>query len=118
MMYKSWGYSTDGFTWIPIVSFSFIVLVKSLAISSLMWAVVGEIMPENIREFGISFCNVVWGLMTFFVLKSMPLLTDVFGFYGTMFLFGGICIPGLLFIIFCMPETKGKSYEEIMKLLQ
>lgn len=118
IMLKSWEFPVDGIAWIPIVSFSFIVFSQSLAISTLSLAVTPEILPENLREFGVSFCNTSSGASAFIVLKFMPFFTDLLGFYGTMFLFGGICVPSLLFIIFYMPETKGKSYEEIMKLLQ
>lgn len=118
MMLKTLNYPMVGFTWIPIVSFSFIVLVQSLAISTLLFAVNAEIMPESLREFGVSFCNTIAGLTAFIVLKFMPLLAEIIDFYGTMFFFGAVCVPCLLFIIFYMPETKGKSYEEIMELLQ
>lgn len=118
IMFKSWGYSTDGITWIPIVSLSFVILAQSLAISTLSLAVTVEILPEKIKEFGVSFCNTVLGICATIVLKFMPLVSEALGFHATMFLFGGICVPTLIFILFYLPETKGKSYEEIMKMLQ
>lgn len=118
MMFKSFGYSTEEITWIPIVTFSFIVLVQSLAIATLLFAVSVEVMPENLKEFGISLCNMVAGITGFLILQFMPLLTDSFGFYGTMYLFAGVCAVSLIFIMIYIPETKGKSYEEIMEILK
>lgn len=106
-----------GLTWIPLAGFSFVVLSQSLGISTLSFSVTAEILPENLREFGVSVCNTISGMNAFIVLKFMPTLCHTLGFHGTMFLFGGVCIPTLLFVIFYMPETKGKSYEEIMNLL-
>lgn len=38
--------------------------------------------------------------------------------HGAMFIFGGICVLGAIFVIFMLPEIKGKSYEEIMNDLR
>lgn len=116
MMFKSDLH--DQWNWVPIVTFSFIVLIHSFGISTLLYAVAAEILPESLREFGISLFNAILGSSAFVVLKLVPFLIDLLGFSGMMFLFCGICIPGLLIIIFYIPETKCKSYDEIMELLK
>lgn len=118
MMLKTWNYPVDIYPWIPIVSFSFIVFVQSFGVTSLSFIVTSEIMPEKIKEFGISFSNTMLTVSGFFALKFMPLMSESLGFHGTMFLFGATLIPCVLFIIFYVPETKGKSYDEIMDLLK
>lgn len=94
------------------------ILVQSFAISTLALSVIAELMPENLREFGVSFCNAILGTSSFIVLKSYLLALDTLGVHGTMFMFAGILVPCLIFIILCVPETKGRSYNEIMVLLK
>lgn len=53
----------------------------------------------------------------FVLMKSFPILTATIGLDGTLFLFSGICLSGAIFVIIVMPETKGRSFDEIMKLL-
>lgn len=118
MLLKSLGYQVDGYNWIPIVSYSFGILALSLGIVSLSFAVTAEVLPEHLRETGVSICNTIFGLSAFIVLKCVPLICDLIGFHGAILLFSGFCIPSLFIIIFYIPETKGKSYEEIMKSLQ
>lgn len=118
MMYKDWGYEVQELKWIPIVSYSGTVLVQSLGVSTLGYTVTAEVMPEKIKEFGISFSNVIVGLSSFIVLKFLPSLSVTIGFHGTMYLFGAISIPAALFVIFYVPETKGRSYEQIQYLLR
>lgn len=118
MMLKSWNYDVDCINWVPITTFSFIVFVQSLGVSTLSLTVTAEVMPENVKEFGISLSNVVLAICGFLVLKFMPTLSDALGFHFTMYLFGAIGIPCGLFIIFYIPETKNKSYEQIMELLK
>lgn len=45
-------------------------------------------------------------------------MTEILGFGESMFLFAGVCVACELFIIFFVPETKGKSHEEIMESLR
>lgn len=117
MMLRDQHYDVESFNWIPITSFSYIVFVQSLGVSTLSYTVIVETMPENLREAGVSVTNAVLSASSFLVLKFMPTLSHALGFYFTMYLFGAISIPCGLFIVFYVPETKGKSYQEIMKLL-
>lgn len=75
-------------------------------------------MPMKLKEFGVSFCMSLLWSFAFIVIKYLPFLTEVLEFHGTMFLFAGACLLAALFIIAFMPETKGKSYEQIMNTLQ
>lgn len=117
MKLKDLDYAVESFNWIPITVFSLIVLVQSLGVSILSYIVIVEIMPENLKEVGVSITNAVVAMSSFLILKLMPTISVELGFYTSMYMFGAICIPCGLFIIFYVPETKGKSYQEIMKSL-
>lgn len=97
--------------------FQQVVFVQSLGVSTLSYTVIVETMPENLKEVGVALTNAVLSTSSFIVLKFMPTLSAALGFYSSMFLFGVVSIPCGLFIIFYVPETKGKSYQEIMKSL-
>lgn len=118
LLLRESNYDVSAFTWVPLVSLSFVVLVQSFAIATLALSVIAELMPEALREFGVSFCNAILGTSSFIVLKSFLFAMNTIGVHGTMFGFAGILVPVLIFIIFYVPETKGKSYNEIMALLK
>lgn len=107
----------ETYNWIPLVSFSFVLFIASLAVLTLPFIVISELMPEKLKEFGVSFCMTLLWSFAFIALKYLPLLADTLGFHGSMFLFAGVCVFGAIFVAFYMPETKGKSYEEIMNSL-
>lgn len=118
MLFKSWDYDVEAFTWVPLISLSFVIFIQSFAISTLALSCIAELLPEHLREFGVSICNAILGTSSFIVLKSFLFLIETLGLAFTLFMFAGILIPCTIFIIFCMPETKGKSYNEIMALLK
>lgn len=141
MMLKTWGYDVEAFNWIPLASFSFSIFIASWAILTLPFLVISEgnetkyiefnkltsikqnlsslseVMPDKLKDFGTSFCMTLLWISQFIMLKFLPLLTDTLGFHGSMFLFAGVCVACTVFIILFMPETKGRSYEQIMKSL-
>lgn len=117
MALKTWHYSVESFNWIPLVSFSLSIFMASWAILTLPFLVISELMPEHLKEFCLSFCMMLLWIFAFIVIKSLPMLNGLLEFHGTMFLFAGICACCLLFIILRMPETKGKTYEQILRSL-
>lgn len=118
MIMKSSHPELEAFNWIPIVSLSFVIFIASWAVSSLPFAVCTEIMPEKLKEFGFTYCNLLMSICAFIAIKFFPLLIQSLGLHGCMFLFAGITLSSAVYIFLCMPETRGKSYEQIMKSLQ
>lgn len=75
-------------------------------------------MPERIKDGCVSFCMSLLWTFSFIIIKYLPMLMELLGFHGSMYLFAGICIAGAAFIVTVMPETKCKTHEEIMKSLE
>ena len=54
----------------------------------------------------------------FLVTKFEPDLEHTFGTAATYIIFAGICLLGLAFSCFCVPETRGKSPAEIKAIFE
>lgn len=118
MMLKSWGLHVELFNWIPLVSFSWTTFISLLGVQSLTITVIAEIMPEKIKEFGVTLCMMLLWLLLFFNFKFQPTLIEWIGFHWSIFIFASVCIFGASFTLAYIPETKGKSHAEIMKSLE
>lgn len=118
MHLKTNGVDVSAFNVVPLFSFSFVIFIANWAVLTLPFLVISEIMPEQLKEFGVSFCMELLWLFAFIMLKYLPFLTVTLGMHGSMYLFAGFCLSSTVFIAFVMPETKGKSYDEIMQLLR
>lgn len=51
-------------------------------------------------------------------LQYLPTSISVLGIYGTMCVLSICCLLGAIFIIFFVPETKGKSFDEIQAIME
>lgn len=66
-MLKSWQYDIDAYNWIPVASFSFVIFIASWAVLTLNNLVIAEIMPENIKDFGVTFSGTDETLTKYFI---------------------------------------------------
>jgi SP family sugar porter-like MFS transporter len=51
----------------------------------------------------------------FILTFTFPILNEKLGTAGTFWIYAAICLFGLVFTVFTLPETKGKSLEQIEK---
>lgn len=118
MHLKTTGVDVSAFNMVPLFSFSFVIFIANWAVLTLPFLVISETLPKRLREFGVSFCMELLWIFAFIMLKYLPFLTETLGMHGSMYLFSGVCLSSAVFIAFVMPETKGKSYDEIMQSLR
>jgi sugar porter (SP) family MFS transporter len=99
---------------ICIISF-----VASFAISlgPVMWVLFSEIFPNYIRGLAISFVGLINSGVSFGVQLVFPWELSSLGSAPTFFIYGLFAAIGLVFIIIKLPETKGKSLEELQAIL-
>jgi SP family facilitated glucose transporter-like MFS transporter 8 len=84
---------------------------------SLTWAVVGELFASNVKSIGsactASFC---W-FIGFFITKFYSNVTEELGHYYPFWIFAALTVCSGAFVYFLLPETKGKSLQEIQTML-
>ncbi len=98
---------------------SILAFVASFAISigPVMWVLFSELFPNKIRGIAISFVGLINSAVSFLVQWIFPWELEVLGNSLTFLIYGLFAAFGLIFIIKVIPETKGKSLEEIEKQL-
>ena len=107
-------YTGAGGTIVVLFLFGFIAS-HAIGQGAVIWVFISEIFPNHVRASGQSFgTGVHWvfaALITLFTLFFMELLGDnpapLFAF------FTGMMVLQLLFVLRIMPETKGKTLEEL-----
>jgi len=85
----------------------------ALSLAPVTWVLISEIFPNRVRGIGVSISVSALWIASFVLTFTFPILNRTLGSSGTFWTYAGICIAGFLFILTRVPETKGKTLEEI-----
>ena len=89
----------------------------AMSLAPVVWVVLSEIFPVRIRGMAMALSTFFLWVACFLLTYTFPILNEAVGASGTFWLYGGICLAGFLFIWAKLPETKGKTLEELEKEL-
>ena len=89
--------------------------VASFAVSlgPVMWVLFSELFPNRLRGLAISFVGLLNSAVSFSVQLVFPWELENFGNSVTFLIYGLFAIVGLVIVMRLLPETKGKSLEEL-----
>lgn len=93
------------------------IAVYAMSLAPITWVVLSEIFPNRIRGVAMSIATLSLWIASSLLVLTFPFLNKAFGASGTFWIYGVICIAGFIYIYRRLPETKGKSLEEIEKQL-
>ncbi len=102
-----------------LILFAILGFVASFAMSlgPIMWVLFSELFPNNVRATAISFVGPINSIVAFLVTFIFPWELETFGNATTFLIYGIIAVIGLFFVMRILPETKGRSLEELEKIL-
>ncbi len=89
----------------------------ALSIGPIMWVLFSELFPNRIRGLAISFVGLINSAVSFSVQLVFPWELANIGNAGTFLIYGLFAVVGLVIVMRLLPETKGKSLEELQSLL-
>lgn len=89
----------------------------AMTLAPITWVVISEIFPTRVRGMAMAISTFSLWTACFVLTYTFPLLNNNLGSYGTFWLYGIICVLGFIFVKKNLPETKGKSLEEIEREL-
>ena len=85
----------------------------AMSLAPVTWVVLSEIFPNRIRGMAMSVATFSLWTACFVLTYTFPLLNQLLKASGTFWVYGAICVLGFWFILKKLPETKGKTLEEI-----
>lgn len=106
------------FEWLPLPSLCIFVIGFSAGMGSIPFVLLGEIFSDEAKKVIAPFAQTMNFVMSSIIGLLYPALVNNIGISSTFFMFVGFSFIGLLFTILVIPETKGKSLEEIQDLLR
>jgi MFS family permease len=111
----SYFFEVKGFAILVLVMCA--IATYGLTLAPITWVILSEIFPNRIRGTAMAIATTSLWMACFVLTYTFPWLNKMLHASGTFWLYGLICFSGFLFILRKLPETKGKSLEEIEKKL-
>jgi MFS transporter, SP family, xylose:H+ symportor len=85
----------------------------AMTLAPVTWVLITEIYPNRLRARGVSLAVSALWASSFLLTFSFPALTRAFGQSGAFVVYGVMCLAGWLCVRALVPETKGRSLEQI-----
>ncbi|NXL35076.1 GTR6 protein, partial [Glaucidium brasilianum] len=100
-------------TLIPLLATMFFIMGYAMGWGPITWLLMSEILPLKARGVASGLCVVVSWLTAFTLTYLFLWVVHAFGLEVPFLFFTVICAGNILFTGFCVPETKGRSLEQI-----
>jgi sugar porter (SP) family MFS transporter len=85
----------------------------AMSLAPVTWVVISEIFPNHIRGAAIAVSAGALWLASFALTYTFPILNDWIGSSGVFYLYACVCVAGFGFVLRNLPETKGRTLEEL-----
>ncbi len=93
------------------------IAIYSFTLAPIVWVLISELFPNRIRGAAVSIAVFSLWMASLILTYTFPFLNNSLGTAGTYWLYAGICLTGFIVLWKKLPETKGKSLEEIEREL-
>lgn len=99
----------------PLVLFGIFAFLAAfnLSIGPIMWVIFSEIFPNNVRSVALPFAALVQTISSWSIQQFFPWQLDNMGVANIFLLYAAIGAVGLVVMFAFLPETKGKTIEEL-----
>lgn len=109
---------TSDFEFVLLVTLLCFVVIFSLGLQTIPLLIMSEMFPTNVKAFALCLADVYFSIIASVISKFFDGTSSAFGMHVPFYTFTVCCVFGLIFIIFCVPETKGRTLEDIQRFLK
>jgi sugar porter (SP) family MFS transporter len=110
--------TSGALAWITVLSVAAYVAFFAVGLGPVFWLLIAEIFPLAVRGRAMSLATISnWGFNLVVTVTFLGLI-DLFGRTGTFLLYGVLTLVAVAFTAALVPETKGRSLEEIEDALE
>ncbi|XP_046994529.1 facilitated trehalose transporter Tret1-like [Schistocerca americana] len=112
------GKSVEDIDWLPLTALVFYIVTYTAGYGGLPFTFTGEIFAQNVKSVALPAAACVSWTMSFLVTRFFEDISIAVGNYGPFFLFAACSLLASLYVYLLLPETEGKTLEEIQVLLE
>ncbi len=103
---------------LPLLIFTLAAIgCYAMSLAPVTWVLISEIFPNRIRGAAVSIAVSALWIASFILTFTFPVILHAIGSAATFWLYAGICFIGFIFIWRRVPETKGRTLEQLEQQL-
>jgi sugar porter (SP) family MFS transporter len=103
----------DDYPWLALAALIIYIASFAMGLGPIFWLMISEIFPLNVREPAMAACTVANWSFNFLVSFTFLTLTTGIGKAATFWLYAAVGVVAFVFFLLKVPETKGRTLEEI-----
>lgn len=107
------GIDTSSYTFVPLLTLSLGIYSYNIGVGPLPWLILAELFPQSVKIAATSLVSSLNWLLSFCMAYSFAYFIFKLGLSITFFSFGISCFIFGVYCYFAIPETKGKTLEEL-----
>ncbi|WP_432164730.1 sugar porter family MFS transporter [Streptomyces sp. bgisy031] len=107
------GDPTGGMRWVVVIAMLAYIAFNGGSLSVVIWLLNSEVIPLSVRGKGTGIASVSMWMSDLLVSLTALSLIGAIGASGTFWLYGAISVFAFFFVLRCVPETKGRTLEQI-----
>ncbi|XP_050504974.1 facilitated trehalose transporter Tret1-like isoform X1 [Diabrotica virgifera virgifera] len=103
--------------WLPVLFVILYVICYGFGLGPIPVCIIGELFPHDFRSIGTALVLVFDSILMAIINFSFPLLSEAFGTFSCMIAHSSVSLLAFIVLYLLLPETKGKTLNEIQDLL-
>lgn len=107
------GLGSAAGAWIIVACLTLFIIFFGFTWGPVLWVMLPELFPMRARGAATGIAALALSVGSLLVAQFFPLLTEVMGIEQVFLIFAAIGVGALIFVIKYLPETRGRSLEEI-----
>ncbi|KAF2895929.1 hypothetical protein ILUMI_10243 [Ignelater luminosus] len=115
---KNSGIDVSSYSWVPVVAVMVYAGAFKYGLGIVPIVMTGELFPTSVKALGMTVADFMYALFALISVYLYQFLINAYGMHVPFIIFATACLLATVFIIYYVPETKGKSLEEIQLMLK
>ncbi|XP_044760532.1 facilitated trehalose transporter Tret1-2 homolog [Coccinella septempunctata] len=115
---KDKGNDVSSMWWLPILSLVIYIISYNFGLGTLPWALVGELFSTKTKSLASTITATTCLALAFTMTLIFPKMEEIMGLSGAFWFFGGSALKSFVFVLWYVPETKGRTFQEILMILE
>lgn len=105
--------------YLHVTGFFMVILVVAaiacyaMTLGPCTWVLLAELFPNRVRAVAVASCTFALWVGSSTLTYTFPALNQSLGSYGTFWVYAAVCAVGFIFLSLRLPETKGRSLEQL-----